>query len=190
MKKITTVWILLFALSMVSNAQEKGKVILGGAISLQSADYESRYYTESTINKFTFEPEIGYQVNENFSLGLTIAYESTATTGSASGSGKAIGFIPYLRYTNAITGQLKYYVEPSAGQVFDVEDESENPTDNFLAGLDVGLQYFLTPKISCEISLAQFAYQYVFDGDTNEQLNQYGLSINIINPQLGFKFYF
>ena len=96
MKKIFAV-ALVAMMTMTVNAQ----VYVGGGVGLQSSSYDGNSETY-----FKLMPEIGYNLNEDWAVGITVGYGESKTTikegnVKATAKVKAFEIAPYARYTFA-----------------------------------------------------------------------------------------
>ena len=112
MKK--TLLILALAMFSFANAQ-KGTILVMGNIGFTSQKQENVDY-ESTTNVVTFSPKVGYQFNDNWTVGLESSVENgkTKSTGSESESNNfSVG--SFIRYSKSLGGIFSAYADLGAG---------------------------------------------------------------------------
>jgi hypothetical protein len=111
MKKIMLVLIVLVCLAKVSNAQ-KGSFLLYGNVGFTAAS--DSFAAKS--NAYTFNPGIGLQLNDNWTVGLNIAIggsrKDATTIGIPSGdynTTSSFNIGPFLRYAYPISNIFSIY---------------------------------------------------------------------------------
>ena len=122
MKK--TVLILALAITGFANAQ-KGTILLMGSAGFESSKSDFGP-SEDTENMFTFSPKVGYQFNDNWTVGVEASVggsksESTDFNGasgnfestSVKNTGIKVG--PFVRYTKVLSETFSAYVDMGAG---------------------------------------------------------------------------
>ena len=71
-----------------------------------------------------------------------------------------------------------------------LKGESEHHTYNINAGLDVGILYFLSQKLSLELKIAGVNYSYTTDKDVEAKNHRFNLESSLNSPNIGLKYYF
>lgn len=69
MKKLILLWVLLVAGPVISHAQEKGQMWIGGSIGVSTSKKN-----DVKATSFTILPELGYQFAKRWGAGMTIGY--------------------------------------------------------------------------------------------------------------------
>ncbi|TAJ10222.1 hypothetical protein DMA11_19290 [Marinilabiliaceae bacterium JC017] len=193
MKKISLLILLTFSLIEFIYAQDQGKIILGGNICYyynkdQNPDYESKYKSTS----FTFAPVAGFMVSSKVAIGFKLKYKQRNTESTSeynSYTEKTLTFSPFLRIHKNISDKLKFYIEPYVGKIFILEGKDDRD-QNYYAGSDFGLLYFISSKLSMELILAEIYYSHKKETDTDNKSSTFSMDYNLTYPNLGLKYYF
>jgi hypothetical protein len=169
------------------NAQEPGYALFGGNCSFVSELTESE-----SIIRFSFSPIVGMMISSKVAIGVAVGinylkYDNEYTNYSDS---KELIFAPFVRFHNNITENLKYYIEPSFGKTFMFGDESEHKTQKYNADINFGLLYFISPHVSLEIKIAGISYSHMSDKDDDMKENIFSIDNDLVNPNIGLKYYF
>lgn len=108
--------LMVLALAMFSfvNAQ-KGTILVMGNIGFTSQKQENVGY-ESTTNVVFFSPKVGYQFNDNWTVGVESSVENSKTkiTGTESKS-NSFSMGSFIRYSKSLGGIFSAYVDLGAG---------------------------------------------------------------------------
>ncbi|MCL7754381.1 hypothetical protein [Polaribacter sp. Z022] len=185
MKKITLLIIILFTIT-ISAQTEKGKVFVGANsnFSFNSSKYtttstSSNYsstYTSDPTNSFSFSPQVGYFISDNFVLGLNFRLSSTKVKGNESNGFYTIS--PFAKYY-LLEGNLKPFLNASLGlgSFFNsYQNYIVDPNTSYYekvstkinsARIGGGLAYFLNDIIAFEFNLDYFNETYKSDNNQN-----------------------
>lgn len=152
-----------FALVATINAQ----VSIGGEIGFGTAH---THQTGSSDNSFFIKPEVEYELNDKFSLGLTLAYEYEGKTDEEHTNVWSIQ--PFLRYTFLEIGSFTAFVDGILN--FSTAHTHQYKKNTNSAGVLIrpGIGYRLTKHISLDAHLGDgLYYSHVwnagFEGDLN-----------------------
>ena len=204
MKKFVLGLLVFQLFTFAANAQiEKGSVFLGGRVNYNhnKNDSESRIYDPSVvttndiqINQFTFNPQIGYTLNNSLVIGTYIqiySYKATsdriqisdgATTGFEyldKNNSFIVGFfvrkyVPFSERFSAF-GELdagigKINEQHFAGNTSGTQEETEQKFNKFESNINIGLSYF--PKKWMAIELSSNVLSFIHEGENREIENQ------------------
>ena len=187
MKKIALL-IVTFCTITIYGQTEKGSVFIGAQsnfnfssskyVTTNSSINYSSSYTSDTNNYFTFTPQIGYLIFDNFVLGLDFKFSSTKVKGQDSNGFYTIS--PFAKYY-LLEGNLKPFLKASLGlgsffnsyQTYNVNSnvtiyEKVNTKIN-TARIGGGLAYFINNTIALEFNLDYF--HDVYKTETNPDYN-------------------
>lgn len=183
MKKIITMAVLFtFGLSVAQEKSEtesygftKGNVFLGGELSITSqkgseTDEGVEEY-ESTINNTTFTPKIGYFFSDRLAAGAGFTYSNgkntitellnDGTTERKTDKINGFGAQIFARYYFLKLGKRFHtYGELNAGfgslkiENIRVDETTKGTMKNTDAGFDIGMNYFITPKLAISFTMA------------------------------------
>lgn len=133
---------------------EEGDVLLEGSLNLRNTNDKN---TDTKTNSFTITPKVGYFINDDLALGLSVGYGSDKkeiinTTVSDESS---IGAGVFARYYFWELGQrLKTYSELNVGFGSSKDKISDVKASGVNAGINLGLNYFVTENIAISFGLS------------------------------------
>lgn len=147
--KLRSVFIVfLFSISLLAQTpMEKGTISLNGSLSYSSQSYDG---ADDSRKILMLNPQAGYFVAENFSLGLSLSYINYSL-GSASSTEWGIG--PSLRY---------YFpaekVKPFVSLGYGYTKSSHSSNDDEWVGtqfiITAGLDYFIVKNVALETTMS------------------------------------
>ena len=173
MKKIFAV-ALVAMMTLAANAQ----VYVGGSLG-----YKANKATEdaSTVNTFTFAPEIGYNLSEKRSIGLGIDFTSKDVEDFTS---TAMGVDVYGRYNYLTTGMATLFVEGGVGFTAYNHDRG----NNFSLGIRPGISVALSDKLSLVAKTGVLGYSK--DSDKLGGGSSFGIGVDNSDLSLGLFYNF
>lgn len=144
MKLVSVFFVFLFSVSVTAQTpMEKGTISLNGSLSYSSQSYEG---SDDNRNILMLNPQAGYFIAENFSLGLSLSYINYSL-GSASSTEWGIG--PNLRYYLPAEKVKPFF---SLGYGYTKSSNSTND-DKWIGTqfiITAGLDYFMTENVALE----------------------------------------
>lgn len=177
MKKIFLTLMVVIA-AMTVNAQD---IYVGGSLGFWSnSDAEN----DEVKTSFSIEPEIGYNLSENWSLGIVLSYDYAKP--DKGDKFKLFGVNPYARYNFVKAGALKLFLD--GGFEFATADTGDD--DNYNAwniGIKPGISYSLNDKFSLVAHMGFLGYQ-----DCDDEISKYvqrGFGFNFSN-EISFGVYY
>jgi len=148
MKKVIVV-LVFFVLQSIAYAQspiDKGSFTIGGNISYSSQSFDK---ISNNISAFTFNPQFGYFIVDNFYTALSINYEHTSISSSSSNQ---LGIGPAVRYYIALEK-----IKPFLGLGYTYYEQSNGGNNNKLTTSEIkmtgGVAYFVTESFALEASV-------------------------------------
>ncbi|MBN3581203.1 hypothetical protein JYB64_02320 [Algoriphagus aestuarii] len=229
MKKLMFLLSLTQLLIFNANAQlEKGSIMLSGNMNYSTSNSNSvskivspspvNSTTNGNFNSFTFNPKVGFTLNNNWVIGPMLVLSSSkgtsennwlsgsnavtdyVTTENSSFGGGAFArkYIPFNEYfsafgeVNATVNDRKEYRKSENSSE---SEESENKYNEIRGSIHAGLAYF--PKKWMAIELSANILQYSHFGqnrDTESQdfesnQNSFGFNLNSSSINLGVSFF-
>ena len=183
MKKIFAV-ALVAMMTMTVNAQ----VYVGGGVGLQSSSYDGNSETF-----FKLVPEIGYNLNEDWAVGITVGYGESKTTFKegnvkATAKVKAFEIAPYARYTFAKFDKVNLFVDGTVG--YSHVDYAGAKTNSFALGLKPGVAVNLNDKLSFVAHVGFLGYQNDKVKGDDKSTNTFGLNLDGSNLSFGVYYNF
>ena len=142
MKKVLTI----VALAFVAMNMSAQNIYVGGGLKFESTSDESL---------FAIEPEVGYKLNEKFSVGGVLGF---GTTGSGDSKYTEFAITPYVRQ-NILTigGNVGVFVDYQLG--YKSAGVKDAKTNTLQLGAAPGLAYNLNSKLTVVTHLGFVGYQ-------------------------------
>ena len=184
MKKIFAV-ALVAMMTMTVNAQ----VYVGGGVGLQSSSYDGNSETF-----FKLMPEIGYNLNEDWAVGITVGYGESKTTikeGNVKATAKVKSFeiAPYARYTFAKFDKVNLFVDGTVDYLH--TDNAGDKNNTFSIGLKPGVAVNLNDKLSFVAHAGFLGYQNSKDDyEGAKAANTFGFDLDGSNLSFGVYYNF
>ena len=182
MKKIfmtlAAVWV-----AATMNAQ----TYIGGGIGLQSTSHDGN--TNTTIKLM---PEIGYNLNDSWAIGIALGYGESKNTVKVnnvevSEKTKAFTVNPYARYTFAKFDKVNLFID--GGLEYGHTDVAGSKTNAFAVGLKPGVAVNLNDKLSFVAHAGFLGYQTSKpDYEGAKSTNTFGFDLD--GSDLSFGFYY
>lgn len=168
MKKVISLFAILFCATLVNAQVNKGQFLLGGAAGFSSQNTGGG---GGTVTEVKLYPSFGYFFADKLAAGATVEYQSQTAGGSTS---SAFGFGPFVRYyfldadakTNVFAQAQFITASVSSGGV------SQSATG---FGIAAGPAFFLTPNVALEL------------GAVYTTSSSGGVSTNSFGIQAGFQ---
>ena len=180
MKKIFAI-ALVAMMTMTANAQ----VYVGGGVGLQSSSYDGNSETY-----FTILPEIGYNLNEDWAVGMTVGYVEARTKVKNVGTEKVKTFqiAPYARYTFAKFDKVNLFVDGTVA--YSHVNYAGVKTNTFGLGLKPGVAVNLNDKLSFVAHVGFLGYQNDKVKGDDKSTNTFGLNLDGSNLSFGVYYNF
>ncbi|MDY4854182.1 MAG: outer membrane beta-barrel protein [Prevotella sp.] len=150
MKKVIAT--LVIALATISASAQ---TYLGGGISFSSTDMEGK---DKSLTQFTITPEIGYNLDEKWALGLGVGYSY------AKQESNTIMVAPYVRYTVAKAGICSFFIDGEFAFASKKPEDGDSST-GWSLGVKPGVRFDITKKLFATASLGFLGYQDTSDFD-------------------------
>ena len=172
MKKLTIIAILSIA-SMTAFAQKNSVLVMG---SIAYTHTKSQTST-SASRQFSFNPMVGYQFSENFTLGGFAEYSSNGTT-------NGINMGPFLRYTTKLSDMFSLFADAKVGYV-----TKSNDNTGYAAGIKPAVMMNVGNSFALNFSFGELSYSSVGANSKVNTLNaNFGKSVEIgISKNIGLK---
>lgn len=193
MKKVLLSFAVL-TLGYTAQAQEgfgfnQGDIMVEGSIRFSSSDDKA---TEIKTNKFNFTPQVGYFINENFAAGVyfDIYNEKVDRYAGTKDIVKSNNFNVgvFGRYYFLELGQrFKFYGQANLGFAHSKQTTelpnltTESKGSGINVGADLGVNYFITPKIAINFAFADLIDYTTTKPKGGKAQNDFNLNINNFN---------
>lgn len=186
MKKIIVLLVTVFAINF-ANAQESGMpkatfshgdMWLEGGISLTTGDSDNDY--------FAITPKFGYFLDNKWAVGGDLNYSSVSYLPNNGGLDKSnsFGIGVFARYYFLSLGNLKAYGEAGLGYnntKLDYLDGSSDTSNGIKANIDLGLNYFFTPRWAATFTLAEILSYNNASPENGESTSDLVINVNLFN---------
>lgn len=172
MKKVLTVIALAFA-AMNMSAQN---MYVGGGVRFESTSDETL---------FAIQPEVGYQLNDKFGIGLAVGF---GTNGSGDSRYTEFVIQPYVRHQIVkVGGNVNFFLDYQLG--YKNAGVKDSKTNTFEIGAAPGLAWNVNPKLSVVTHLGFVGYQSSKLDDENAKANN-KFMLKAIAQNVGLSIYY
>ena len=184
MKKIFAV-ALVAMMTMTVNAQ----VYVGGGVGFQTTSQDGNSETF-----FKLVPEIGYNLDENWAVGIAVGYgehKTTLKSGNLTTTAKVKAFeiAPYARYTFAKFDKVNLFVDGTVDYLH--TDNAGDKNNTFSIGLKPGVAVNLNDKLSFVAHAGFLGYQNSKDDyEGAKAANTFGFDLDGSNLSFGVYYNF
>lgn len=133
---------------------------------------------------FVVNPEVGYNLNENWAIGVRLGYGYEYVKGDKV---NAFEVSPYARYTYAKLGPVNLFLDGGFGfgtfKVKDADGNSSDAQNAWEVGIKPGLSVNLTEKLSFISHVGFFGYR---KSDMGEVFGENGFGLKLKSTDLTF----
>lgn len=150
MKKFIATFVI--ALATISASAQ---TYLGGSIGFTSTDLKGE---DKSLTQFTIAPEIGYNLDEQWALGIGVGYSYAKQESSVN----TIAVSPYVRYTVAKAGICSFFIDGEF-TFASMKPEHGDSSTGWSLGVKPGVRFDITKKIYATASLGFLGYQDTSD---------------------------
>ena len=184
MKKIFA-FALVAMMTMTVNAQ----VYVGGGVGFQTTSQDGNSETF-----FKLVPEIGYNLDENWAVGIAVGYgehKTTLKSGNLKTTAKVKAFeiAPYARYTFAKFDKVNLFVDGTVDYLH--TDNAGDKNNTFSIGLKPGVAVNLNDKLSFVAHAGFLGYQNSKDDyEGAKAANTFGFDLDGSNLSFGVYYNF
>ena len=154
--------IMMIAAMMVAAVSANAQVYVGGGIGFQTT---SQGDNTNTVIKIM--PEIGYNLSENWAVGIALGYGHSKNTVSANGVDVSVktdvfSINPYARYTFVKSGNFSAFVDGGvAYSTIHINGTSDvlGNINQVKVGFNPGVAYAISPKVGLVAHLGDLSYE-------------------------------
>lgn len=157
MKKImrTAVAALLACVSCAASAQ----VWIGGSMSYNHSEtgYDLIYGNmrgSTSVSNFTIAPEIGYNLNDRFSVAMALGYTHS------DGSSNSWYLNPYVRCHFAESGKVRFFVDGGVRYTYTHVNGTETELNGIGFGITPGVSLALNERLGLVAHLGELSYTH------------------------------
>lgn len=178
--------ILLLAALAISSIAASAQVYMGGSVGL------NRNTTENQT-QFTINPEVGYNISDQWAVGASISYQYRYDDGVKS---NVFAFDPYARYTyfKAVENRVKLFVDGGVGLGLGkskYEDHDSKTVAIYSIGFRPGVAFDITNRFSLVTHFGFLGFQGCNDAAETAGYDQkFGFDFSSLNLTFGFYYNF
>ena len=156
----------------------QGDMWIEGGISLTTGDTSNDY--------FAVTPKVGYFLDEKWAIGADINYASVnyLPNGNNYDKSASFGIGGFARYYFLSLGNLKAFGEAGLGynhSKMEYADGSSNVNNGIKANIDLGINYFFTPKWAATFTLARVLSYNNASPEDGDSTNDLEINVNLFN---------
>ena len=208
MKKIIIIaFIFTFGNSFSQENEEflnikKGTWNLGGKVSFLHNNYENKHNDnnpyENKLTNLNFEPQIGYAVGNNFSIGIGLGYgysKNKSNSYDYESVENTYSVFPYVKkyfsvgkkLTINLQGELRYTEFENNNEI----SENDRSGNKLFIGIRPGITYFLNKNLALDSNIGSLGYSTskYDDYNHNEKSNGFNFSLNSSALFFGLSYY-
>lgn len=185
MKKLFFTLVTIFGLTSMVNAQQSGKMWVGGSIGFESSKTKG---SDRTTN-YNIMPELGYNMTDNVGLGIRLGYtHDEAALNSTKIKTDGLVVNPFVRYS-FLKGDLGgLFVDGGVGYEYSKVKGSSVKTHEIEVGFRPGVSLNVSDKVALTGRFGFLGYQYEKEGDN--KTNTFGFDFDLRQVQLGVNILF
>jgi long-subunit fatty acid transport protein len=178
MKKI----VLTFAAAMAAMVMD-AQVYLGGTLGFKSTSYDG-----DSSTSFVIKPEVGYNLNEDWSLGVVFGY---GESGKDATKVKTLNINPYARYNAVKLDKVTLFIDGTFGYESNDSKIAGYKTNTWGVGVKPGVAVALNDNVSFVSHMGFLGYQSSKpDYDNAKATNTFGLKMDATSLDFGFYYTF
>ena len=136
---------------------------------------------------FTIQPEIGYNLNESWDLGIALGYSHDYSKGIEE---NAFNVNPYARYTYAKFGAVSLFLDGTFGiNTYKVKNASDSMT-GWQVGIKPGIRVNLAKNVDFVAHCGFLGYRDADNDQSSFGENGFGFNLNGNNLTFGINYRF
>lgn len=139
---------------------------------------------DSKTNGFWFNPKVGYFLSDDLVVGVEAFYDSETEkiSGTKIGDANVFGAGVFARYYFLDLGKrFKTYSELGLGYLTSKDKIDDFKVNGFGAGLNLGINYFVTDKVAITFGLADVLSYTSVKPDGGKASSAFNANINVLN---------
>ena len=162
-------------------ATMNAQAYLGGSLGFATSSYDGNSTTVWSIL-----PEVGYNLDENWAVGLTVGYGEAKDANK--NKVKNFQISPYVRYTAVKLDKVNVFLDGGIG--YEHEDVVGVKTNTFSVGIKPGVAVNLNDKLSFVTHFGFLGYENEKVKGADKSTNSFGLSVDGSNLSFGVYYNF
>ncbi len=172
-------------------ATMNAQTYVGGSVGFQTSSQDGNSETY-----FTILPEIGYNLNENWAVGVSVGYGQSKTkvkeeldggTATITEKVKTFKISPYARYTFVKFDKVNLFLDGVVG--YEYTDFAGTKVNSFGIGVKPGVAVNLNEKLSFVAHAGFLGYEYD-KAKEGKAVNTFGVNVDGSNLSFGIYYNF
>lgn len=160
--------LMMIAAMMVAAISANAQAYIGGSVGFLTTSYAG----ESTTS-WSILPEFGYNLNENWAVGMLIGY---GESGSDDDKVKTLQVSPYARYTAVKLNKVNVFLD--GGVAYANTDYAGAKLNTFEVGIKPGVAVNLDEKLSFVAHFGFLGYDYSKAKGADEGASSFGFNLD------------
>lgn len=151
---------------------------------------------KQSTNSLTFSPAVGFEVTENFAVGLAISASSSKTkypnATETIDKSSSFGFAPFVRYYALNWDKISVFGEGSLGvysgsssRTISGQVNDGPKTSTFVVSVVPGVEYKISDHIALQTTIDVFSLQYYYrketEGNSKDTASQFNFGAGLDN---------
>lgn len=174
--------LMLVAAMMVAAISASAQIYVGGSLGFESTKANEN---ADNLTTFAIEPEAGYNLNENWAVGVQLGYASKDKSKNEKVS--AFTIAPYARYTFAKSGIASFFVD---GGIQYASLGSDAKGSIFGLGFRPGVKIAASNKVDLVAKLGFLGYQSANEDAQASGFDKDKIGLSVNGTALEFGLYF
>lgn len=189
MKKLILTLTILFSLMITANAQDVGKMWVGGSVGLSSTKIKGA----DAVTNYRIMPEFGYMLSENMGLGIALGYshaQSQTEVSETTVTLKTNTFFvnPFVRY-NFLKGDIGgLFVDGGIMYAHSKVKDFDTKGDMYGVGFRPGATINIAKNVTFLGKFGNLGYNHTKAGET--KTDWFGFDLDLDQVELGINFVF
>lgn len=171
--------IFLSLMVMVAAVAANAQIWVGGSLGFRTYSDSEVSGTKMNLN---INPEVGYDLSEDFSIAIGLGFGTTSYEDSNRDNSTTISVNPYARYKFLKAGNFNVFLD--GGFAFNSEDNGANKNNTWSIGVKPGVAYSINENFSV---VAHLGDGLIYRG--GDYKTQNGIALDIANG-LSFSVYY
>ena len=166
---------LVAVVSLAANAQ----MWVGGEVGFTVDKTTNNGNKFQNSASFSLLPEIGYTLNDKFDVAVLIGMQhgnARNTNLAYETNFNSFTLKPYIRYKFANAGDFTFFIDGGFGYKYTHWSEDPDNRNEWILGLNPGIAYSLSDKVSIVAHVGDLSYSFAKQGD--EKYNKFGFGVD------------
>lgn len=190
MRKLVLLFTAICITTLASAQIEKGRIQLQGGLL-----YNSNENTGFKNTNLTIQPQVGFYIADNISIGPSLAYRRSTSPSQIGGERvqSEFQFGAFARFNKTVADNFYLFIQPSiqfgSGTIEDgnIPDSDINTFD---FSIRPGATYFLSDRFALDLNLSLFRYSSLeAEGGITRDTDSFNVGLNLSSVGLGLSYF-